>query len=313
MLLTAMETAGKTLDEKELSDAMKDSGLGTPATRASIIEVLLKREYIVRNAKNLEATDKGIHLIEVVHPEVKSPAMTGQWGANVVRLPFAANTILSGNGTLAAGAVLTGLDQTVAAIRAAGGQADFVPADLSDAAAATRLAEAAAAVLGHVDILVNNAGSGAAGPTVDTTEAAFDELFALNVKVPYFLTAALAPGMAGRGAGVIVNVSTMVAEFGLDGMALYGSTKAALELLTKAWSAEFGPKGIRVNAVAPGPISTEGTEGMREAQGYLASLAPARRLGTAQEIAAAIVYLASPEAAFTHGVVLPVDGGRVAV
>jgi NAD(P)-dependent dehydrogenase (short-subunit alcohol dehydrogenase family) len=204
-------------------------------------------------------------------------------------------------------------DLTVAAIRAAGGQADFVPADLRDAASATQLAGSAETVLGHVDILVNNAGSGAFGPTADTTEAAFDELFALNVKAPYFLTAALAPGMAERGAGVIVNVSTMVAEFGLDGMALYGSTKAALELLTKAWSAEFGPKGIRVNAVAPGPISTEGTEGMREAQGYLASFAPARRLGTAQEIAAAIVYLASPEAAFTQGVVLPVDGGRVAV
>jgi NAD(P)-dependent dehydrogenase (short-subunit alcohol dehydrogenase family) len=204
-------------------------------------------------------------------------------------------------------------DLTVAAIRAAGGRADFVPADLRDAASATQLAGAAEAALGHVDILVNNAGSGAFGPTADTTEAAFDELFALNVKAPYFLTAALAPGMAERGAGVIVNVSTMVAEFGLDGMALYGSTKAALELLTKAWSAEFGPKGIRVNAVAPGPVSTEGTEGMREAQGYLASLAPARRLGTAQEIAAAIVYLASPEAAFTQGVVLPVDGGRVAV
>jgi DNA topoisomerase III len=86
MLLTAMETAGKTLDEKELSDAMKESGLGTPATRASIIEVLLKREYIVRNAKNLEATDKGIHLIEVVHPEVKSPAMTGQWEAYLKRI-----------------------------------------------------------------------------------------------------------------------------------------------------------------------------------------------------------------------------------
>ena len=204
-------------------------------------------------------------------------------------------------------------DLTVAAIRAADGRADFVPIHLRDAASATQLAGAAEAVLGHVDILVNNAGSGAFGPTADTTEAAFDELFALNVKVPYFLTAALAPGMAERGTGVIVNVSTMVAEFGLDGMALYGSTKAALELLTKAWSAEFGPKGIRVNAVAPGPISTEGTEGMREAQGYLASLAPARRLGTAEEIAAAIVYLASPEAAFTHGVVLPVDGGRVAV
>jgi DNA topoisomerase-3 len=85
-LLTAMETAGKTLDEKELSDAMKESGLGTPATRASIIEVLLKREYIVRNAKNLEATDKGIQLIEVVHPEVKSPAMTGQWEAYLKRI-----------------------------------------------------------------------------------------------------------------------------------------------------------------------------------------------------------------------------------
>ena len=85
-LLTAMETAGKTLDEKELSDAMKESGLGTPATRAAIIEVLLKREYIVRNGKSLEATDKGIQLIEVVHPEVKSPAMTGQWEAYLKRI-----------------------------------------------------------------------------------------------------------------------------------------------------------------------------------------------------------------------------------
>ena len=85
-LLTAMQTAGKTLDEKELSDAMKDSGLGTPATRASIIEVLLKRGYIQRQGKNLEATDKGIHLIEVVHPEVKSPAMTGQWEAYLKRI-----------------------------------------------------------------------------------------------------------------------------------------------------------------------------------------------------------------------------------
>jgi DNA topoisomerase-3 len=85
-LLTAMQTAGKTLDEKELSDAMKDSGLGTPATRASIIEVLLKRGYVQRQGKTLEATEKGIHLIEVVHPEVKSPAMTGQWEAFLKRI-----------------------------------------------------------------------------------------------------------------------------------------------------------------------------------------------------------------------------------
>lgn len=85
-LLTAMETAGKTLDEKELSDAMKESGLGTPATRAAIIEVLLKRGYVIRNGKSLEATDKGIRLIEIVHPEVKSPAMTGQWEAYLTRI-----------------------------------------------------------------------------------------------------------------------------------------------------------------------------------------------------------------------------------
>jgi DNA topoisomerase-3 len=85
-LLTAMETAGKTLDDRDLSEAMKDSGLGTPATRAEIIETLLRREYLVRTGKTLEATTKGIRLIEVVHPHVKSPAMTGQWEAQLQRI-----------------------------------------------------------------------------------------------------------------------------------------------------------------------------------------------------------------------------------
>ncbi|RKH05398.1 DNA topoisomerase III [Corallococcus sp. CA047B] len=85
-LLTAMESAGRTLDEKELADAMRETGLGTPATRASIIEVLLEREYLIRQGKRLEATDKGIHLIQVVHPDVKSPVMTGQWEAWLQRI-----------------------------------------------------------------------------------------------------------------------------------------------------------------------------------------------------------------------------------
>ncbi len=85
-LLTAMETAGRTLEEKELSDAMRDLGLGTPATRAQIIETLIRREYVVRQAKSLEATDKGVGLIEVVHAEVKSPAMTGEWEAKLKRM-----------------------------------------------------------------------------------------------------------------------------------------------------------------------------------------------------------------------------------
>jgi DNA topoisomerase III len=85
-LLTAMETAGRTLDEKELADAMKETGLGTPATRAAIIEVLLEREYLQRRGKSLEATEKGIRLIERVHPDVKTPAMTGQWEAWLQRI-----------------------------------------------------------------------------------------------------------------------------------------------------------------------------------------------------------------------------------
>ncbi len=85
-ILTAMETAGKTLDEKELSDALKESGLGTPATRAAIIETLIKREYVVREGKSLVATDKGILLINSVHPHVKSVAMTGEWEARLARM-----------------------------------------------------------------------------------------------------------------------------------------------------------------------------------------------------------------------------------
>ena len=94
-LLTAMETAGKTLDDKELSEAMKASGLGTPATRAEIIETLLRREYLKRQSKTLEATDKGIRLIEVVHPKVKSPAMTGEWEAELEKIQRGAGDLAS--------------------------------------------------------------------------------------------------------------------------------------------------------------------------------------------------------------------------
>jgi DNA topoisomerase-3 len=103
-LLTAMETAGRTLDDRELSEAMKDSGLGTPATRAEIIETLLRREYIIRQGKSLEATDKGIRLIDIVHPHVKSPAMTGQWEAELQR-------IQRGQGDL--GTFMTGIEAYV--------------------------------------------------------------------------------------------------------------------------------------------------------------------------------------------------------
>lgn len=197
-------------------------------------------------------------------------------------------------------------------IVAAGGKADLLLADLSDAASARDLAERALAGGRQVDILVNNAGIAAMGPTSEATEADFDSNFDVNVKAPYFLTAALVPGMAERGWGAVVNISTMVASYGQPGMAIYGASKAALELLTKSWAAELGPSGVRVNAVAPGPIETERSAGSE----FLAQMAaglPARRPGTTQEVAAAVAYLVGEEAGFTHGVVLHVDGGRTAV
>ncbi len=220
---------------------------------------------------------------------------------------------------LGAHVVLSGRDATrgeraVSEIRAAGGTADFVAADLRDEAGARSLATIATELGGgHVDILVNSAGIFPFGPTDQLTEADFDDVFAVNVKVPYFLVAQLAPQMAERGRGAIVNVTTMVAEFGAAGMGLYGSSKAALVLLTKSWAAEFGPSGVRVNAVSPGPTRTEGTAGMGEALDQLAAAGPAGRPATPDEIASAITYLAGDDASFVHGAVLPVDGGRIAV
>jgi NAD(P)-dependent dehydrogenase (short-subunit alcohol dehydrogenase family) len=105
----------------------------------------------------------------------------------------------------------------------------------------------------------------------------------------------------------------MVAEYGAAGMGLYGASKAALVLLTKSWAAEYGPSGVRVNAVSPGPTRTEGTAGMGENLDQLASQAPAGRPAEAAEIAEAITFLATDRSSFVHGAVVPVDGGRIAV
>lgn len=199
-------------------------------------------------------------------------------------------------------------------IRAAGGQADFVPADLSDVASARALAKEAAALGGgHVDVLINNAGAFPFAPTPDVPVEEFDMVFEVNVRAPFYLVAELAPLMAKNGGGAIVNLTTMVASYGQAGMPLYGASKAALQLLTKSWAAEFGPAGVRVNAVSPGPTQTEGTAAMGELLTQAAANAPLNRIATPDEIANGIVFLASDEASMIHGAVLPVDGGRLAV
>src|SRR5690242_9426036 len=204
--------------------------------------------------------------------------------------------------------------KTVEEIRTAGGRVDFISSDLRDASSARAAAKKAVALgNGHVDILINNAGIFPFGPTQDMTEEAFDSVYSLNVKAPYFLVAELAPLMAKRGKGAIVNISTMVADYGAPGMSLYGSSKAAINLLTKTWAAEYGPSGVRVNTVSPGPTRTEGTVAMGEGLEQLAAQAPAHRPAAADEIAEAIVFLATDRASFIYGAKLAVDGGRTAI
>jgi NAD(P)-dependent dehydrogenase (short-subunit alcohol dehydrogenase family) len=205
-------------------------------------------------------------------------------------------------------------DETLAEIRAAEGKADFISSDLRDASSAREVAKKAVELgNGHADILINNAGIFPFGPTNKTREEEFDRVYSLNVKAPYFLVADLAPLMAKNGKGAIVNVSTMVADYGVSGMSLYGSSKAAINLLTKAWAAEYGPSGVRVNAVCPGPTRTEGTEAMGEGLDKLAAQAPAGRPATAEEIAEANVFLATDPSSFIQGAKLAVDGGRTAI
>lgn len=201
--------------------------------------------------------------------------------------------------------------ETVSRIRSAGGTADFVAADLYDLGSLAALAATATELGGgHIDILVNNAGIYPFAPSATATPQDFDAVYDANVKAPFFLTTAIAPAMAQRGHGVIVNFSTTMATKGIAGASLYASSKAALETLTKVWSAEFGPSGVRINAVSPGIINTEGTApyGAEGLSGFHAGT-PADRVGQPEEVAAAVAFLASDGAGYIHGAIIPVDGG----
>ncbi|MER6064273.1 SDR family oxidoreductase [Streptomyces sp. NPDC001792] len=201
--------------------------------------------------------------------------------------------------------------EVVDGIRARGGRADFVRADLDGTAAASQaLAEEATRVLGgRIDVLVNNAGIYPGDTTAETDEKTFDQVYAVNVKAPFFLTAAVAPAMVEAGGGAIVNLGSWIARLGVPVGALYSSTKGAMETLTRAWAAEFGPRGVRVNAISPGVVLTP-EPGTTHPAEVMMKGTPAGRMGTPDAIADAAVYLAGDESSFVHGIVLDVDGGR---
>jgi NAD(P)-dependent dehydrogenase (short-subunit alcohol dehydrogenase family) len=198
-------------------------------------------------------------------------------------------------------------NEVVDGISARGGKARFVAADLTRPTELDDLVEQA----GQVDILVNNAGIAWFGPTDELDVATFDRLFIANVRPAYFLTAALAPQMAARGSGSIINVGSMAGEVGMSGGAAYSATKAALDAMTRSWAAEFSPAGVRINTVASGPVYTAiQPAGVTEAVGATTVMA---RAAQPEEIASVITFLASPRASYITGAVISADGGRAAI
>ena len=197
--------------------------------------------------------------------------------------------------------------EVVREIEAEGGRARFVAADLGDVAAVRKLIDE----VGAVDVLVNNAGASWFGPTATLDEGTFDDLFDGNVRAAYFLVAGIAPGMAERSSGSIISLASMAGQIGITGGAAYGATKAALSSMTRSWAAEFSPRGVRVNAVAAGPVfSTPDKAPLIEQLGATTLLG---RGAQVEEIAEVIAFLASDRASYVTGATLAADGGRTAV
>ncbi|MER8162688.1 SDR family oxidoreductase [Streptomyces sp. NPDC094472] len=191
------------------------------------------------------------------------------------------------------------------------GTAVFLPSELDRRPAELRrFAEAAAEALGgQVDILVHCA---AVCPAVDTLawcDGDLETALAVNVRAPHVLTAALAPGMVGRGRGAIVVIGSWMAGVGSPFVGLYSATKAAEIQLARSWAAEFGPSGVRVNTVSPGVTRAAEEAQTEQAVIALAAGTPAKRAGTPDEVAAAVAWLVSDAATYVHGAEIPVDGG----
>ena len=197
--------------------------------------------------------------------------------------------------------------RVVKEIESDGGRARFVEADLGEPDDVRRLGEEAA----DVDLLVNNGGFSWFGPTADLDVGTFDAMFASNVRAPYQLVSAIGPRMAQRGSGSIINLSSMAATVGLAGGAAYSATKASLAALTRAWAAEFSPAGVRVNAIAPGPVYTGGAS--PDNITALGATTLMNRAAEPEEIASVIAFLASPGAGYVTGATFAADGGRTAV
>ncbi|WP_166268755.1 SDR family oxidoreductase [Marinobacter caseinilyticus] len=209
-------------------------------------------------------------------------------------------------------------EAVVAAIRSAGGDATFVACNVSRSEDVQQLVEAALETYGRLDFAFNNAGIEIENSKLaDGDEADFDRIMDVNVKGVWYCMKYEIPAMLAQGGGVIVNTASIAGLGAAPKMSVYSASKHAVIGLTKSAAVEYAKKGIRVNAVCPAVIDTEmfrraAASDPRKAE-FAAAMHPVGRLGQANEIAAAVLYLCSDGAAFTTGVALPVDGGATAI
>lgn len=202
-------------------------------------------------------------------------------------------------------------EAVVKKIKAAGGKAKAVRADVSKPAEAKELVKAAVDEFGKVDILVNNAGVYEFSPLEGITEKHFDRMFNLNVRGLVFATQAAA-GAFGEAGGSVINISSVASQTAPAFASVYSATKGAVDVLTKSLASELGPKKVRVNALSPGPVETEGTRALPEFEPLVAQMIPQTplgRVGQPHDIATVASFLASEDAGWITGQIIQAAGG----
>lgn len=200
--------------------------------------------------------------------------------------------------------------QTLAELRAQGAEAEFVKADVSSQSDVQNMVRTAVDRFSRIDILVNNAGITRDGFLVKMDPEQWNQVISINLTGVFLCTQAAASVMLEQGEGVILNAASVVGIYGNIGQTNYAATKSGVIGMTKTWGKELGPKGIRVNAVAPGFIVTGMTDKVPgKILDQMQEKTPLRRLGQPSDIANAYLFLASDEASFINGTVLSVDGG----